>query len=100
IRDGHVTGVQTCALPICPCRPPRRSPRSAGPGRCGGGGPPVYNDPVLRFEGIDAVADKDRVAAILGREIGADVLLILTNVDAVRSEERRVGKEGRCRWTT
>ncbi|PYP28141.1 MAG: hypothetical protein DMD55_06380 [Gemmatimonadetes bacterium] len=50
---------------------------------CGGGGPPVYNDPVLRFEGIDAVADKDRVAAILGREIGADVLLILTNVDAV-----------------
>jgi len=29
------------------------------------------------------VADKDRVAAILGREIAADVLLILTNVDAV-----------------
>jgi carbamate kinase len=29
------------------------------------------------------VADKDRVAAILGREIGAEVLLILTNVDAV-----------------
>jgi carbamate kinase len=50
---------------------------------CGGGGPPVYNDPELRLEGIDAVADKDRVAAILGREIGADVLLILTNVDAV-----------------
>ncbi len=50
---------------------------------CGGGGPPVFEDPVLRLEGIDAVADKDRVAAILGREIGADVLLILTNVDAV-----------------
>jgi len=50
---------------------------------CGGGGPPVYNDPVLSFEGIDAVADKDRVAAILGREISAYVLLILTNVDAV-----------------
>jgi carbamate kinase len=50
---------------------------------CGGGGPPVYDDPALRLEGIDAVADKDRVAAILGREIGADVLLILTNVDAV-----------------
>jgi carbamate kinase len=50
---------------------------------CGGGGPPVYDDPVLRLEGLDAVADKDRVAAILGREIGADVLLILTNVDAV-----------------
>ncbi|HVH10060.1 MAG TPA: carbamate kinase [Gemmatimonadales bacterium] len=49
----------------------------------GGGGPPVYQDPALGLEGIDAVVDKDRVAAILGREIGAEVLLILTNVDAV-----------------
>ena len=49
----------------------------------GGGGPPVYRDPKLGLEGIDAVADKDRVAAILGREIGAQVLLILTNVSAV-----------------
>ena len=50
---------------------------------CGGGGPPVYDDPGLRLEGLDAVVDKDRVAAVLGREIGADALLILTNVDAV-----------------
>lgn len=50
---------------------------------CGGGGPPVYEDPKLGLEGIDAVADKDRVAAILGREIAATVLLILTDVDAV-----------------
>jgi len=50
---------------------------------CGGGGPPVYEDPSLGYEGIDAVADKDRVAAILGREIAAQVLLILTDVDAV-----------------
>jgi carbamate kinase len=50
---------------------------------CGGGGPPVYEDPRLGLEGIDAVADKDRVAAILGRDIGAQVLLILTDVDAV-----------------
>jgi carbamate kinase len=49
----------------------------------GGGGPPVYRDAKLGLEGIDAVADKDRVAAILGREIGAQVLLILTNVKAV-----------------
>jgi carbamate kinase len=49
----------------------------------GGGGPPVYRDPKLGLEGIDAVADKDRVAAILGRDIGAEVLLILTNVSAV-----------------
>jgi carbamate kinase len=50
---------------------------------CGGGGPPVYRDPVLGLEGIEAVTDKDRVAALLAREIGAMVLLILTNVDAV-----------------
>ena len=50
---------------------------------CGGGGPPVFQEARLGLEGIDAVADKDRVAAILGRDIGAQVLLILTNVDAV-----------------
>lgn len=50
---------------------------------CGGGGPPVYEDPQLGLEGIDAVADKDRVAAILGKDISAQVLLILTDVDAV-----------------
>src|SRR5256885_1479172 len=50
---------------------------------CGGGRPPGDDDPALRPQGLGALADKDRVAAILGREIAADVLLILTNVDAV-----------------
>src|SRR5256885_11505633 len=50
---------------------------------CGGGGPPRYPDPVLGLEGIDAVADKDRVAAVLGREIAAEVLLIPAHRDAV-----------------
>ncbi len=50
---------------------------------CGGGGPPVYLDPRLGHEGIDAVVDKDRAAAILGHGVGADTLLILTAVDAV-----------------
>jgi carbamate kinase len=50
---------------------------------CGGGGAPVYDDVTLNLEGLDAVVDKDRVAAILGRDIQADVLLILTNVDGV-----------------
>ncbi|HXE58929.1 MAG TPA: carbamate kinase [Gemmatimonadales bacterium] len=49
----------------------------------GGGGPPVYRDPTLGWEGVDAVVDKDRVAAILAVELGADVLVILTDVDAV-----------------
>jgi len=49
----------------------------------GGGGPPVYRDSVLGWEGVDAVVDKDRTAAILARELDAELLLILTNVDAV-----------------
>lgn len=49
----------------------------------GGGGIPVYQDPVLGLEGVDAVVDKDRAAALLGHEIDASVLLILTDVDGV-----------------
>ena len=40
-------------------------------------------DAQLGIEGIDAVVDKDRAAALLAREIGASVLLILTDVDGV-----------------
>lgn len=49
----------------------------------GGGGTPVYRDPVLRLEGVDAVIDKDRAAEVLAAGIGAAVLLILTNVEGV-----------------
>jgi carbamate kinase len=49
----------------------------------GGGGPPVYDDPLLGLEGVDAVVDKDRVSAVLARQLEADVLMILTNVEAV-----------------
>lgn len=49
----------------------------------GGGGPPVYQDPILGLEGLDAVVDKDRVSAILATQLEAEVLMILTNVDAV-----------------
>ncbi len=50
---------------------------------CGGGGPPVFRDDGGSWEGVDAVVDKDRAAAVLARRIGATVLLILTDVDAV-----------------
>ena len=52
----------------------------------GGGGTPVYRDPELGLEGVDAVIDKDRAAAILGGEIDASVLLILTDVDCVYAD--------------
>ncbi len=47
----------------------------------GGGGTPVRRDPRLGLEGVDAVVDKDRAAQILARDIGAEALLILTNVE-------------------
>lgn len=49
----------------------------------GGGGIPVYRKDDGRYEGIDAVIDKDRSAAILGRDISAQELIILTNIDKV-----------------
>lgn len=49
----------------------------------GGGGTPVYRDENGSLEGVDAVVDKDRAAAILARDIQADTLLILTDVDRV-----------------
>ena len=52
----------------------------------GGGGPPVYDHPLLGYEGLEAVVDKDRVAAILARQLDAEVLLILTDVDAVYAD--------------
>src|SRR3954464_1664996 len=50
---------------------------------CGGGGIPVYHDATLGLEGVDAVVDKDLAAAVLARELGAELFLILTDVDAV-----------------
>lgn len=49
----------------------------------GGGGIPVYIDKNGNFEGIDAVIDKDLASAVIGTEIGADILSIFTSVDKV-----------------
>lgn len=49
----------------------------------GGGGIPVYQASNGWLEGIDGVIDKDRASALLGTEIGADELMILTGVDKV-----------------
>ena len=49
---------------------------------CGGGGIPVASRNG-RLSGIDAVIDKDRASALLARELGAERLVILTDVPAV-----------------
>jgi len=53
---------------------------------CGGGGIPVYRDAALGLEGVDAVIDKDLAAAVLARELGAELFVILTDVDAVYTD--------------
>jgi carbamate kinase len=47
----------------------------------GGGGIPVVEDENGLLEGIDAVIDKDRAGAKLAEEVGAEILLILTDVE-------------------
>src|SRR5438445_13378653 len=73
IRDIGVTGVQTCALPIWWPRPPVLSPESLKRGDT--------------HAGFSALRVDDHA--------GADPDPVL----AGRSEERRVGKECRSRWS-
>jgi carbamate kinase len=49
----------------------------------GGGGIPVYLEKNGWLEGVDGVIDKDLASALLGNEIGAQKLIILTGVDKV-----------------
>ena len=48
----------------------------------GGGGIPVIEGD-RGLEGVEAVVDKDLVAALVARELGADLLVVLTDVPAV-----------------
>src|SRR5690606_40873587 len=97
IRDFHVTGVQTCALPI------------SLPGR--------FQRIECETEWILDVAHNPAAASVLGRSLRSlaarrpcvavcgvlgdkDLDNIYRELADVldRSEERRVGKEGRLRW--
>jgi carbamate kinase len=51
----------------------------------GGGGIPVTRDASGGLHGVEAVLDKDLTAALLASAVGADALLILTDVPAVIS---------------
>ncbi|HLK44933.1 MAG TPA: carbamate kinase [Acidimicrobiales bacterium] len=58
--------------------------RGVGVVCAGGGGIPVLCDEHGRLRGVEAVVDKDRTAALLAERLGADVLLLLTDVAAVQ----------------
>lgn len=50
---------------------------------CGGGGIPVVRTEKGDVRGVEAVIDKDRTAALLGKLVAADYLMILTDVACV-----------------
>src|SRR5207248_4017298 len=82
IRDRTVTGVQTCALPIS--------------------GRPVHlllHDAPAGHEWADSRAGAEAWLTIhAGRQSPRCGLEATGLQEAARSEERRVGKECRCRW--
>jgi carbamate kinase len=52
----------------------------------GGGAPVAWDEARGGWEGVDAVVDKDLAAAVLARDLGAELLLVLTDVDAVYAD--------------
>src|SRR5690606_39717700 len=78
IRDFHVTGVQTCALPIC------MLPRD-------------LLDDVKQLASTQTGIRPDRIMISATHTHTAASACGALGTD--RSEERRVGKEGRARWS-
>ena len=48
---------------------------------CGGGGIPVIQNEDGSLTGVESVIDKDKTASVLAKEIKADILMILTDVE-------------------
>src|SRR5256885_9952244 len=88
IRDYKVTGVQTCALPIL------IAVLSFAAGR--GGDPEINPGVPCATEAVGRVMDA------IGKSVRVPVLFHYAENDlffSPRSEERRVGKECRSRWS-
>src|SRR5437870_11524287 len=79
IRDGHVTGVQTCALPIL------------------GEAEEVHQEEEQQqFEGEDQEQNQELTNFV---DTQGKHRFIINPESLYRSEERRVGKECRSRWS-
>src|SRR2546421_7599527 len=83
IRDLIVTGVQTCALPICSWRKRGTRTRIRSPTPC-----------ASQSRDCDAHGVGERIRVLVPR-----LRQELFGADDTRSEERRVGKECRSRWS-
>src|SRR5690349_24115363 len=80
IRDLYVTGVQTCALPILV------------------GGLRLV-EPAADIAIVAAMLSSIRRKALDPKTVVFGEVGLAGEVRGVRSEERRVGKECRCRWS-
>src|SRR5690606_41120278 len=81
IRDFHVTGVQTCALPISFVKE-------------------LLSFLVIVIGGLSFLSANVLLKEVLDETAYGIYSLIVTFISIVyRSEERRVGKECRCRWS-
>src|SRR5690606_40132897 len=80
IRDFHVTGVQTCALPISYSKTLTM---------------PLQFNTVKLFAGSGTQELSEKIAKSYGKPLGDKTLSKFS-----RSEERRVGKECRSLWST
>ncbi len=65
----------------------------------GGGGIPVVMRPDGSLAGVEAVIDKDRASNLLAQQLDADMLLLLTDIDAVyldfgKPGARRIARAG------
>ena len=65
----------------------------------GGGGIPVTVSKEGAVKGVEAVVDKDLSAALLAHQVGADALLLLTDVAAVYRNWHEKGAEPICETT-
>src|SRR3712207_7415251 len=81
IRDIGVTGVQTCALPIWTTT---KAPRWAI---------------AYKYPARQATTRVESIVVQVGRTGALTPVANLTPVQLARSEERRVGKECRSRWS-
>src|SRR5690606_41197785 len=96
IRDFHVTGVQTCALPILTTPWPLP----------GAGDPPLLGiqivavvEPVGFLQALpEALAFGVRVIPRMVSGFVSGFAGAITGSGSARSEERRVGEEWRARW--
>src|SRR5439155_18409738 len=93
IRDGHVTGVQTCALPIYVIWSGSRARANVIASFTVQPGPQSRASPISSPRTF-FMASTQAMTCFMPRSVMSP-----RSGCAARSEERRVGKEGRSRWS-